>query len=98
MPITAAVKDSGMYMDSKDRFSRDPHHREYFIRQEKQRREQLLQERVVNKSQVLGMYEDLRHRADLKAEQKEASALQTMQHRQQLYSEVIKLSEKPTNL
>ena len=93
MPITAAVKESGMYMDSKDRFNREANHRELFIRQE-----QLLQERVVNKSQVLGMYEDLRHRADLKAQQKEVGAIQVMQHRSQLYNEVIKLSEKPSNL
>ena len=98
MPITAAVKESGMYMDSKDRFNREANHRELFIRQEKQRRQQLLQERVVNKSQVLGMYEDLRHRADLKAQQKEVGAIQVMQHRSQLYNEVIKLSEKPSNL
>ena len=97
-PITEPLQQSALFMAPVDRFSREANHRELFIRQEQQKKHQLLQERVLNKSNVLNMYEDIRSRAELKNQNRETNNIHSMQNRSQLYGELIKMSEKPSNL
>jgi hypothetical protein len=86
--IIQPEKNTNMFMATRDRFDRTAGHRETCVKEDKDRKERLLKEKVLNKSRVLTMYEDLKSRSDWKYQQKESQNILVQQQRKQLYDDV----------
>jgi hypothetical protein len=92
--VTEPLQNTSMFMSTADRYQHGMGPREHFIREEKERKEKLLQERVVNKNRVLDMYEELKNRAQQKVDNRDTSNLFVTQTRQKRYEEMCRLTEK----
>lgn len=86
--ITEADHNTNLFMATRDRFNRSVGHREICLNEDRQRKDRLLREKVLNKARVLNMYEDLRNRSDLKNNQRDTQNILMHQQRKQIYNEV----------
>jgi hypothetical protein len=87
--IIQADQNTNMFMATRDRFDRTAGHREACVREDRERKERLLKEKVYNKSKVLTMYEDLKSRSEWKHQQRESQNILVQQQRKQIYDEVV---------
>lgn len=87
--IVAPAKNTDHFMATRDRFDRTHGHRETCVREDRAKRDRLMQERVANKNNVLTLYEDIKSRSDWKQQQRDSNNILMHQQQKIIYDEVI---------